>query len=173
MTDQDAYRRYTAEAEAVLTKAAGNMGSQERFSLVALGNAWAQLALAAAQDRVMPADRPTDDGNGLEVGFIVVDNEMVKPTEAAHAHKVILTDDRGRKWRIAAGSESLRWEAVQADDRDQPYRVRDGEGDEWVHQGHGRYLLAFDRARSRDRSGTTPLGLESIAARYGGYTETP
>lgn len=115
MTDQDAYRRYTAEAEAVLTKAAGNMGPQERFSLVALGNAWAQLALAAAQDRVLPAERPA------------------------------------------------------AAETDQPHRVRDGEGDEWVRQEHGRYLLAFDRAHP----GTTPLDLESIAARYGGYTEIP
>lgn len=61
MTDQDAYRRYTTEAEKALTRAAGDMSTQERFSRVALGNAWATLALAAAQERVQPADRPTDD----------------------------------------------------------------------------------------------------------------
>lgn len=61
MTDQAAYRRYTAEAETALTRAGQNMSAQDRLSWTRLGNAWATLALAAAQERVQPADRPTDD----------------------------------------------------------------------------------------------------------------
>lgn len=58
MTDQAAYRRYTAEAEKALTTAGQNMSAQDRLSWTRLGNAWATLALAAAQERVQPADRP-------------------------------------------------------------------------------------------------------------------
>jgi len=114
MTDQDAYRHHSRRAQEILEYVdTGAYGIPQAAVSVAGAQVHALLALAAAQDRVMPADRPTDDGNGLEVGFIVVDNEIVKPTQAAYAHKVTMTDDRGRKWRVAAGPDALHWEAVQ------------------------------------------------------------
>lgn len=71
MTDQAAYRRYTAEAERLM-EAAGEYSAHdgEKVALVQRATVWAALALAAAQERVQPADRPTDqparvkDGEG-------------------------------------------------------------------------------------------------------------
>lgn len=62
MTDQDAYRRYTAEAESRFTMV-DNTELTDAQALVqaAIGQGWATLALAAAQERVQPANRPTDD----------------------------------------------------------------------------------------------------------------
>lgn len=60
MTDQAAYRRYTAEAERLM-EAAGEYSAHdgEKVALVQRATVWAALALAAAQERVQPADRPT------------------------------------------------------------------------------------------------------------------
>lgn len=113
VTDQEAYRRYTAKTEELLAESEGKGLSPDQVTAYGLvAGAWATLALAAAQERVQPAERPIE-GNGLEVGFIVVDNEMVKPTDAAYEHQVVMRDDRGRRWRVAAGTDGLYWEAVQ------------------------------------------------------------
>lgn len=60
MTDQDAYRRYTAAAEICLSQIEQLDTGQADVALAYAGaaRAWATLALAAAQDRVIPADRP-------------------------------------------------------------------------------------------------------------------
>lgn len=61
MTDQAAYRRYTAEAERLM-EAAGEYSAHdgEKVALVQRATVWAALALAAAQERVQPANRPTE-----------------------------------------------------------------------------------------------------------------
>lgn len=63
MADQEAYRRYTAEAERLMA-AAGEYSAHdgEKVALVQRATVWAALALAAAQDRVQPANRPLNDG---------------------------------------------------------------------------------------------------------------
>lgn len=112
MTDQDAYRRYTIEAESRFTMIENTeLTDAQALVQAAIGQGWATLALAAAQERVQPAERPIE-GNGLQVGFIVVDNEMAKPTDAAYEHQMVMRDDRGRRWRVAAGTDGLYWEAV-------------------------------------------------------------
>ena len=136
VTDQAAYRRYTAEAERLAqlaaapaeilaadpnasqaSKAASANRAQalradgwEHMIVTRLAGVYATLALAAAQERVQPADRPT--GDGMRVNFISVHEELVRPTQAAFAHKVVMTDDKGRRWRIVAGEYTLLWEAI-------------------------------------------------------------
>lgn len=62
MADQEAYRRYTANAEALLAELqAGGASPLTAAALQAASQVWATLALAAAQDRVIPADRPIGD----------------------------------------------------------------------------------------------------------------
>lgn len=113
MTDQDAYRRYTTEAESRFTMIENTeLTDAQALVQAAIGQGWATLALAAAQERVQPADRPTDHETSALVNYIVVNEELVKPTQAAFAHQVVLRDDRGRRWRIVAGDDVLHWEAV-------------------------------------------------------------
>lgn len=63
MTDQDAYRRYTTAAELCLAQIEQFDTDRCDAAMAYAGAAqvWAMLALAAAQDRVQPAGRPTDD----------------------------------------------------------------------------------------------------------------
>lgn len=61
MTDQEAYRRYTAKAEELLTEAetaANGLTPEQVTAYGRLAGAWATLALAAAQERVVPRNRP-------------------------------------------------------------------------------------------------------------------
>lgn len=60
MTDQDAYRRYTAKAENELETIAV-MSGDGAANTIAAARVWATLALAAAQERVQPATRPLND----------------------------------------------------------------------------------------------------------------
>lgn len=63
MADQEAYRRYTAEAERLMATAGEYSAHDgEKVALVQRATVWAALALAAAQDRVQPANRPLNDG---------------------------------------------------------------------------------------------------------------
>lgn len=60
MTDQDAYRRYTTEAESRFTMIENTeLTDAQALVQAAIGQGWATLALAAAQERVQPAGRPT------------------------------------------------------------------------------------------------------------------
>lgn len=115
MADQEAYRRYTANAEALLKEAsAGTQNAVTAAATIDSAGVWAMLALAAAQDRVMPAERPSEGWQDAAVGYIVVHGEIVKPTEAAARRDVVMSDDRGRRWRAANGPDGPLWEAVPA-----------------------------------------------------------
>lgn len=59
MADQDAYRRYTANAEKLLAEVhEGGQTPATAIACVQSAGVWATLALAAAQDRVIPTNRP-------------------------------------------------------------------------------------------------------------------
>lgn len=101
MTDQQAYRRYAAEAERELGTITVMQGDAARTTIAAAG-VWATLALAAAQDRVQPASRPAAlpkrvrDGDGDE--WVLTDaGDYDSPTTGQEGYplETIARDFRG------------------------------------------------------------------------------
>lgn len=152
MTDQDAYRRYTAEAEKLIELArtplivtAPERATQQEIDdaaarmkattgrsdiavlpinvdrLIDTAGVWATLALAAAQERVQPANRPTDGPISPPAGPI---NRLL------------------------------------------PDKIEDGEGDPWtLDPDNGLYALGGDSKGS--------AALDEIASAHGGYRVVP
>lgn len=104
MTDQDAYRRYTDNAESLLAElAAGDLSALTAMALGSSAQTWATLALAAAQERVQPAGRPVDDTD------VYAPLDLPRKVKDGEGDTWDLRYDDGLYW-LTIGAESIQRE---------------------------------------------------------------
>lgn len=156
MTDQDAYRRYTTEAERLLELA--------RTPLIITAPARAtQQEIDEAAERakerfgrsdivVLPADTSTNVDRLIETAGVWATLALAAAQERVQPAGRPLNDGP-----ITPPAGPI--------NRVQPDTVKDGEGDLWYLKANGLYAMAGETP------GTTAL--EGIARMYNGYTEVP